>query len=201
MIIFLDSETTNIDLYSAEIIEAYFAVYDDGKIIDEYFLNSKVDNWSDEAQKIHGIDYYKMLSYPDKKQAYNLFLSWAKKYKNPTFGVFANPCTTYGHITYDAAIIKREMFDLYGYNHAIYYKYFNDNHLNVHLLAKKLAKENKFNPIRGKSGRQSFSQVNVYKVLFQEEYDAHNAFDDTQSMIKIYEELKRLENNEQRIFI
>ena len=66
----------------------------------------------------------------------------------------------------------------------------------VYSFAKECAKNGHFTPIRGESGRESFSQVNVYKALFDGlEYDAHCAFDDVIAMKKIYDKLVYLKQN------
>ena len=66
--------------------------------------------------------------------------------------------------------------------------------LSVHDTAKYCAKNGYFTPIRGKSGRQSFTQENVYFALFGEKYNAHNAKDDVLALVKIYNKLLSYKN-------
>lgn len=66
--------------------------------------------------------------------------------------------------------------------------------LSVHKIAKDCASARLFAPIKGKSGRESFTQVNVYKALFNDVYDAHTAKSDVIALVKIYRKLLQLKN-------
>jgi len=191
---FFDIETNSKEIYKAEIIEAYFLL-DNGE---KYHFKSKVDNWSYEAQEIHNIDQATMLTYPDKKQAYRDLLKWIGQFNIKEFICFSNPNTMQGFMHFDLAVIKVQLDELAG-THTLFYKYFNDNVTSVHTMARKAAQKRYFTPIKRKSetGKmvQSLTQENVFLALFNEKYkNAHRADIDVKAMVKIYNELIRLDN-------
>lgn len=196
-----DLETTSRSVYDAEIIEGYFLL-DDGK---DYHYKSKVDVWSDQAAEIHKIKHSDMLSYPDKKDALRNLLIWIRDNNVSEFICFSNQNNMDGFYTYDIAVIKMQLFYLTG-NHTIFYKYFNDNPISVHTMARKAAQDGLFSPIKRKSdtGRmvQSLTQENTYKALFGKSYNnAHNCVIDTKMMRQIYDELIRLRHETTSFFI
>ena len=189
-----DIETNSKDVYEAEIIEAYFLL-DNGE---DYHFKSKVDNWSIQAENIHHIKESTMLAYPDKKQAYRDLLEWIGQFDIEEFICFANPNTMHGFMHFDIAVIKMQLFNLAG-THTLFYKYFNDNVLSVHTMAREAARDGLFTPIKRKSetGRmvQSLTQENVFKALFGKSYsNAHTAYIDVKSMLQILRELVQLRN-------
>ena len=189
--IVVDTETNGINPYYNCVIEAYFHIDDKNN----YHLKARPDFWDDQAALIHNISYAEAMSYHDKKTAWRNFLKWLPK--NFRFVNWANKNTELGCVNFDHAIIWNEL-NLLGMP-----QYHLENHYkmkpsySVYDLAKYCAKNGYFTPIRGKSGRQSFTQENVYKALFGEKYNAHNAKDDVLALVRIYNELLRL-NNEQR---
>lgn len=187
--IYLDTETTGTDVYNSEIIEAYFEVYDNGEKIDHYYLRSSVLKWSNEAQEIHGISEKQAMSYDNKSQAYFKLLRWLPS--NFKFITYANKNYFGETINFDVAILMNEL-DLQGYSSF----YFNANykpgkHISVHDLAKKL--KNRIGIVG------NLSQENVYKHLFGGEYNAHNAVDDVQALVKIHKKLLELDHDDQSI--
>jgi DNA polymerase III epsilon subunit-like protein len=188
--IFFDNEGTDLNPYVTNIIEAYFYVNDDIN----YYYKARPDSWNENAEKVHKISYAQALTYPDKKDALSDLAKWFKQFKSFRFITFANKNTELGVINYDVCALWNE-FNLQGYP-----QYFLENELgmkaplSVHDTAKYCAKQGYFTPIRGKSGRQSFTQENVYYALFQEKYNSHNCIDDTLALVKIYNKLLQLNN-------
>ena len=181
---FFDIESTSIDPFSAEIIEGYFLL-ENGI---SHTMKSRVDFWNYEAEKIHGISYMTMTTYPEKKEAYRELIKFIAEHKPTQFICYANQQTQQGFITYDLAVIKMQLFLLSG-NHTFFYKHFNDNPISVHSMAKKAAKDGFFTPIKGSSGRDSFKQENVYKAMFRTDYKAHSAIDDVIAMKCIHDQI------------
>lgn len=188
--IFFDNEGTDLNPYTTNIIEAYFYVNDDIN----YYYKARPDSWNENAEKIHKISYAQALTYPDKKEALADLYNWLKQFKTFRFITYANKNTELGIINYDVCALWNE-FNLQGYS-----QYFLENELgmqkplSVHDTAKYCAQKGYFTPIRGKSGRQSFSQKNVYKALFRDSYNAHSAKDDVLALVRIYNKLLQLNN-------
>jgi len=187
-----DIETNSKCIYDAEIIEAYFLL-EDGS---DYHFKSRVDNWSIEAEMIHKIPYSIASTYPDKKQAYRDLLTWVKSKNITDWICFANTNTEYGFMHFDMAVIKVQL-DQISENHTLFYKYFSDNITSVHTLARQAARENLFQPLKKKSSTgkmiQQLNQMSVYQALFNKKFENdHNCVNDTNAMVKIYNRLIQL---------
>ena len=188
--IFCDAETTGLNCYCDEIIEMYFHINNDIN----YHYKARPLEWSYEAEQIHGITYGEANLYPDKSIAIKNLINWFSNIGSFRLITYANKNTELGIINFDVACLWNEI-NLLGYP-----QYFLENKLgmkeplSVHDTAKYCAKNGYFTPIRGKSGRQSFSQENVYLSLFDEKYNAHNCVDDTKALVKIYNKLLKLNN-------
>jgi DNA polymerase elongation subunit (family B) len=186
--IFFDSETTGINPYVSEVIEMYFHVNDEMN----YHYKARPFEWSHEAEVIHKISYAQAMTYPDKMEALTNFIEWLKQFKKFRFINYANKNTQLGYINFDVAILENEL-NLVGYPF-----YFLQNKLgmkkaeSVYYLAKECAKLGLFTPIKNTSGRDSFSQENVFKALFKSRYNAHNCVDDVLALVRIRAELLRL---------
>jgi hypothetical protein len=116
------------------------------------------------------------------------FLSWVNK--NTELGI----------INYDVAILENEL-NLNGYP----WYYLKNKHnmkpaISILDKARKCANNNLFQPLKGKSGRVSYSQENVYKALFNEKYNAHDAKDDVKALVRIHKKLVQLENENLSLF-
>lgn len=191
--VFFDCETTGINPYCSEIIEAYFYVNDDVN----YHYKARPLTWSNEAQAIHGISYASASLYPDKSIAIENLINWIAKLDSFRLITYTNKQTELGYINFDVAILCNEL-DLNGYPfYTLERKYKMKTPLSVHETAKWCAKQGYFTAIRGASGRQSFTQENVYKALFNQEYNLHDAKEDVLALVRIYKELLRLKNENQ----
>lgn len=194
--VFLDCETTGINPYCNDIIEAYFYVNDEVN----YHYKAKPLQWSHEAELIHNISYAKAMTYPDKSEAIKNLLTWSTALGSFRFITYANKNTELGIVNFDVAILWNEL-NLLGYP-----QYYLENNMNmkaplsVHDTAKQCAKSGYFKPIKGESGRVSYSQENVYKALFDDKYEAHNCIEDVKALVRIYSELVRLKDENQSIF-
>jgi len=178
-ILYFDCETTSTDIFKAEIIEGFFL----DNLGNEYHMKSQVDNWSDEAQKIHKIPQALMQSYPEKHKAHVKAYNWLEKYQEDyTWVCYSNPKTIYGHINYDRGVLINSFLEM-----DIDFKI--DKIISCYEIAVEAAKRGLYSPIKGKKGRVSYSQENVYKALFNDTYDAHNAKEDVLAMKRIFEKL------------
>jgi len=178
-LLFFDLETTSTDIFQAEIIEGFFL----DSLGKEYHMKSQVDTWSDEAQKIHKISQAKMQSYPQKAIAHIKAYNWLEKYEHDYLWIcYSNPKNIYGHINYDRGVLINSFLEM-DIDFTI------DKILSVYDLAVEASKRSLFAPIKGSKGRISYSQENVYKALFNESYNAHNAKEDVLAMKRIYETL------------
>lgn len=195
--IFFDCETTGINPYCSEIITAFFYIDDNNT----YEYKARPLQWSKNAELIHNISYAEASLYPDKSEALTNLINWLPNTsKGFRFITYTNKNTELGFINFDVAILCNEL-DLNGYPfYTLENKYNMKTPLSVHETAKWCAKQGYFTPVRGASGRQSFSQENVHKSLFKFGYNSHDAKEDVLALVRIYKELLRL-RNEIKIFI
>lgn len=183
-----DIETTSKDPLNAEIIEAYFENIDTGECF-EYF--SKVDKWSHEAEKIHGISITDTALYPNKNDALKSLYEYLCSLPGDTdFIMFANEKTEFGAMYFDCAVIESQL-EWSGYRYRF------KNKTSVHTLAKRAYKARLFEPMKKvETNRISFGQAYVYEAIFGHKPDgAHRAKSDTKALIKIYNYLNDALNN------
>lgn len=196
--IYFDCETTSKDIYQAEIIEAFFLVVENNSIVDEYTLKAKPDNWSLEAELIHGISYQTASLYPEKNSAYKSLLNWLPS--DFCFINYANTSTIYGHINYDVGVLRNELSLVGCKNYLLENTYKMSKPVSVHTIAKQCASAGLFTPVKNKTGRDSFTQSNVFYALFKDTYNYHNAKEDVLALYKIHNELIRLQNEQSTAF-
>jgi len=193
--VYYDAETTGINPYHSEIIEAFFYISKDNF----FHLKCRPDIWSYEAEKVHNIPEYVAMTYPKKKDAFRELLKWLPN--NFRFITYANKNTELGFLNFDVAILVNEL-NLLGYkNYYLENVYNMKPNLSVHTMAREAASRRLFLPIRKKSktGKmiQSLSQENVYMALFGANYDgAHDAKKDVMALIEIYNKLTMLISSE-----
>ena len=198
MILFGDAESTGLNPYMSEIIEAYFELHDKGEVVSTYHFKSKVNNWSDEAAEIHGITKEEMLTYPDKKIAWDNFLLWLPDEFD--FACYVNTNTALGNLWYDVVLIQMELMDHLNVNRPEHTPFNPDNKINVYDISKQSSKKSLFKPLkRLETNRDDLSLSGVYKAMYGVDFDAHNAKDDVKAMIKIYYDL--LDADENKIVI
>ena len=198
MILAGDVETTGTNVYCSEVITGYFELYDEKfNFLDCYDLRSQVLSWSEEAEEIHGISEMEMLSYPTKAEAWGKFNSWIPK--SFSFMCFANPNTELGNVIFDKAVIQNELQLFSGEYYLWKNPFMPKEVINVYSMAREAEAKGLFKALMGKK-RKSFRQTDIYRALFGGEYKAHVAQDDVRAMVKIYHELKRLLEQEDRIF-
>lgn len=187
--IFLDCETTGINPYCSEIIQAYFYVNDDLN----HHLKARPLEWSYEAQEIHGITYVEASDYPEKKDAYRAWLKWlpCKPFR---FITWVNKNTELGKINFDVAILVNELNLLGTPNYYLENKRFMRMPISALDLARECANAGLFQPLKGSSGRVSYTQANVYKALFGESYKTHDAKEDVKALVRIYKKLIQLKD-------
>ena len=190
--LFFDIETNSLNPYAAEIITGCFKLTDeDLNMIDSYYLESSVDSWSDEAEAIHKISKSEMLNYPDKKSALDSFCDWLSRLDIFEAVLFANPNTELGFMYFDIATLQFQLMNHLHVDRLEMQPFKPQNIISVHTMAKECEKAGLFEAYRKpETNRKSFTQVNVFKALFDSEYDAHDAVADVNAMGMIYKELK-----------
>ena len=196
-----DLETTDKNPFNAEIIEGCFCITDDDfNIIDTHIMQSRVNDWSESAELVHGISYNKMMAFPDKTQAYEdlfKFLSQYKPYRvccysNPNSYIEESKTNLYAH--YDNAVIKKELNVNYG-SHVLFYFYFSDSVYSPYLEIKKLHKQGTINIAKHKTLSQ-FSLENVVLNTLGKSYNAHNALDDTKILIDLCRYIAKIKHEQ-----
>lgn len=195
MLLFFDIETTGIDASSCEVIEAYFELHSNKNKIDSYYFKSRVDEWSSEAAKVHKIRKKDMLTYPSKKEAYLQLIRWLHSLRKYKLVLYSNPNNFGDYYHFDIAVIKMQLFYIWG-NHTLFYKYFSDDIHNVWQMAHE-AYNKKVIQISKHTKLSQFSQENVTLNIFNERYKAHRCYSDVQALIKLYYYIKeRLDTNQ-----
>lgn len=186
MKIFVDFESTGINPYQSEALTAFF-LREDGEA---YEFKSKVRTWSEEAAEIHGITESEMHTYPNKDYAWEQLLEWLPSEFEMI--VYANYNTQLGYLLFDVVLFKMELMDYLNIDHECKIP-IKLTSFSVHSLAKECARLNLFKPFRNpETNRVSFKQESVYKALFDESYDTHNAKADVAAMVRIYRLLMSL---------
>lgn len=192
--LFFDIETTGLNPYTAEILTGCFILLDkENNYIDEYEFKSQVDTWSESAEKIHKISFSESSTYPSKRQALDGFTRWLSGLPLFECYLFANPNTELGYLFYDVATLQMQLMNYLNVNRVEQQPFAPQKIISVYTLAKDL--KDYYTPVKNTSGRASYSQPNVYKALFNESYDAHNAKADVMAMIRIYNKLIYLKEN------
>lgn len=197
-ILFTDIESTSLNWHEAEIITARFELYDDNTLINEYDFCSQVNKWNADAALIHKITYNQMLAFPSKAQAMNDFLGFIKSLSAFDICLFCNPNQFGEFYHYDLAVIQFELMNFLEVDRIELQPFQPQNIINVYKLAKEAELNGFFDAIKNDSGKKSYSQENIYKALFDESYDAHNAFDDVQALKRIYFTIKSFSNKNKK---
>jgi DNA polymerase III epsilon subunit-like protein len=174
-ICFFDLETTDKNPVGAEILTGFFKVIENERIIDSYDLKIKPDLFKEEAFAIHGISKREAESFPSREFALRELYQFLKKHSDSYFCCHAN-ATLFGRSGhYDWTVL--------GTNFAFLsdsaYFHFNSLKIKVistHTMAKKLVK------IDG------YSLENLARY-FNYEYQAHDAKNDVEAMIHVFEQL------------
>lgn len=182
MKIALDIETTGKNPLTAEIIEAYFENLESGE---SFEIHSKVDKWSYEAEKIHGIKLEDTVLYPSKQNAMKSLYLYLKSLPDDTeFIMYANAKTEFGDMYFDCAVIEQQL-EWSGYHYRF------KNKTSVHTMAKRAYKKGLFKPVvKKETNRISFGQKYVFEAIFGYEPDnQHRAKSDVKALIPIYYEL------------
>ena len=193
--IYFDCETTGLNPYCSELITAFFYIDDDNT----FELKARPLDWSYEAQQIHKISLEDAMNFPEKKHSYRELLKWLPK--NFRFITFVNKNTELGIINFDVALLVNELNLLGTPNYWLENTLGMKQPISVHTIARQLGSKGNFRPyVNPETNRASYSQVNVYKALFGETYNAHDAKEDVMALVRIHKELLRLKDENKTIF-
>ena len=184
-ILYFDLETTGINPYTNEIITGYFEHLIDGEFVDSFLLQSQVNQWCSDAEKIHGISCDEMNQYQKKGDALDSLVEFLSGVSPFDACLFANPNTPLGFMYFDVATLQMELMNHLGVDRLEWQPFKPQNIINVYQLAKDGAKRGYFTPIKSSKGRVSYSQENIYAAIFNEKYNAHNCVDDVKAMQRI----------------
>jgi DNA polymerase III epsilon subunit-like protein len=180
-----DFEANSKNALHAEILSGYFINLDTGETYD---FRSQINNWSDEAEEIHGITENEMYTYPAKDYAFDQLLKWLPNEFEMI--VYANANSEIGYQLYDVTLLRMNLLDHLNLDR-IEHLPVNIHGYSVHTLAKQLDKAELISVNRNPTtNRKSFTQLNVFMSLFcGEVYDAHNAEADTTALCRLYKKL------------
>tara|TARA_R110000787_G_C13362236_1_gene440131 strand:- start:109 stop:726 length:618 start_codon:yes stop_codon:yes gene_type:complete len=179
-----DFETTGKCPMSAEPITGYFD-FNNGE---NYHFKSKVDVWSEDAEKIHKISEFECSMFPDKKAALGGLCAYLQSLPSDTmFVLYSRPDVMGNYYHYDSAIIKM-CFELYGL------KYEMKNIVSAYTMAKDAHKQGLFVPNKKLSAKgrlmNDFTQSGVYEAMFGFKFDgAHDCVNDVMALKEIYSAL------------
>lgn len=176
--VFFDLETTGINSHFAEIIEGYFET-DSGK---SFEIKCRVEKWSEDAAKIHGISYSDMLTYNDPYSELHRLFDWLPK-QDFEFITYAN--TSRGE-NYDVGVLRAQSFWMQvdkGYDDFYYKSWMPIDRRSKKTSVWELAKQRIKLPKKTR-----YTQENIAKY-FGFTYSSHRAKDDVKAMKKIYKRL------------
>lgn len=189
--LFFDLETNSYNPYTAEIIEGYFELYDCGNLINSYHFKSRINNWSKEAEAIHGIKESTAKKHPKKEEAFFNLINWLPK--KPYRAIcYVNPNTELGCVWFDIACLQMNLMNHLNVNRVQEQPFNPKQKLSVYNLAKQAASERRFIPIRNSgSNRESFRMEDVYFAMYNKKYKAHRAASDTKAMVKLFNDFNK----------
>jgi hypothetical protein len=195
--LFCDFETTGINPYQCEAIEGYFELHNENKeVIAKYNFSSRVNNWSDEAELIHKIDYQDHLLFPKKQDAWEGLISWLAEIGDCIFTCYVNTNTKEGFVLYDYVVLAMESMDHLGINKMSELPFDFSKKESVHTLAKECEKRGFMQAlVNPETNRKSYSQEKVYESVFGTKYKSHRAVHDVKAMIKLFYHLQYCKEN------
>lgn len=188
MKVFLDCEATDKNWATAELIELFMKT-DCGQ---EFLIQSKVNKWSHEAEKIHKIPLEDTAFFTPKniaiKKVYDILSQFPE---DAEFIMYANTSIGNSSVYFDTALLEYEIMNM-----GLDFKF--KNKLSVHTMARLAYQKKLFEPLKNpETNRISFSQAKVYEAIFgHKPQGSHRAKTDVLVMEKIYYVLlDALENN------
>lgn len=194
--LFFDLETTSLDCYSAEIIEGYFVLKDENnKKISEHYLKSQVDNYNAEAYGVHGISEALMRTYLPKKAALDNLSEFLSSCGLFEAIVYANPNQMGSIYHYDVAVLQMQLMNHLHVDKLEHQPFKPQKITSVYTMAKEAIKEGLIDPVKKDNNRADLSLSGVYKALFGNSFNAHNAKEDVEAMLKVYKEIIDRRNN------
>lgn len=189
-----DAETTGLlGSSGSEIIEMHWLYCDKNlNILDEYEFKSRPLKWEEEAELIHKISHNQSLTYPDKHTALSNLCRWLQP-GLPVY-MYVNQNTELGRVYFDMAALRLHFLDCNRY-FDFYDLFDHEMFVSVRDRVIEMDKSGLINITRNAhTGRKSYTQENVYRCLFNKDYNAHNAKDDCYALRQIMVELLALSN-------
>lgn len=188
MKVFLDCEATDKNWSTAELIELFMKT-DCGQ---EFLIQSKVKNWSYEAEKIHNITLKDTAFFTPKNIAIKKIYDILKDFPEDTeYIMHANTSIGNSSVYFDTALLEYEMMNM-----DLEFKF--KNKTSVHTMARLAYQKKLFEPMKNpETNRISFSQDRVYEAIFGHKPEgSHRAKTDVLVLEKNYYALQdALENN------
>ncbi len=113
MIIVCDLESTSLNVFEAEIITGFFVHLDDSfNVVNTLSVKCNPFNWSDEAEKIHGITKRQASKYKKFSEVYQDIVNFIDLSGATEFWCHSNS-KMYGKITpYDYAVLRMNMMNM-----------------------------------------------------------------------------------------
>lgn len=181
--IWLDIETTGVDFDKCAITQLAGIIEKDGEVVYEFDLRMKPFEGAEisaQALRVTNTSYDEMMTWPDPAEVLDEFIM-----------ILAS------HVD---RMVKSDNFTIAAYN----------GHFDVQFISKWFERHNKkffaylnyhyMDPLaliriirwEGGANLESYKLSSVYKALFNESFDAHDALADIRATRRIYEELRRV---------
>jgi DNA polymerase III epsilon subunit-like protein len=176
-IIVLDLETTGINVFDAEIITGFFIHADESfNIKSTYEIKCNPINWSDEAEKIHGITRQEAAAFNKFSEVYRGLIDWIDLCQPKQMWMHCNS-KTFGKLAYfDHAVLRMNMMNV---DDVSYFKICNITPFSTHSLCK---------IVQGSFNFESFRLDSICKELGIK-LKHHDAESDTFACLEIIKQL------------
>lgn len=175
--LYLDTETTGLDPVKCGLTQVAFVIEIDGDEQMSGNFNIRPFEGAEitaKALKVTGKTYDEVMSYPDEEEVFNTFIEMLKSYIRP-----AEYGDDYTLIAYNAEFDQNFLmawFDRMGKKYSNYINYRKVDPLAFLRILH----------VEGVSNLQSYKLSGVYKVVFNEEFNAHEADADIKATIRLY---------------
>jgi len=193
----IDDEFTSFDMIGGDLITfGAVEIYSDYTLGREFYGECKATNakyFTEKAEEIHGISYFKAMTFPEPKETMIRFLQWL----HPLMDQFQLPIAYHGSWDFDKKWIENTMKDhmLLGSFHKAFYSN-KDNDINVLKLARKNLKHlPEPDPSHDKNGKKiaHYGLANIAK-FYGLKLEHHNALSDAKVTAQIYCKIMKGEN-------
>ena len=179
-VIAYDVETSGLDSELCGLTQLSGIIYVDGVQVDEFNFDIRPFEGAEiqkKALEVTGKTYDEVLAYTEEGEVFQEFIAILKKHINPM--VYEDSLTP---IAYNGNFDSGFMQAWFARQGKKFSNYLNYRLVDPLALLRILHLE-------GLTNLRSYTLLNTYKAIFDEEFDAHNSQADVQAMMKIYHHL------------